>query len=265
MSERAEKQRPWKLSEVTLRDVRGMDPGYEVAVLPVGSTEPHNYHLPYGTDFMTVEKIGEEGCRRAWEEGARVVLLPTVPYGLNWNLIKFPMTINVRSTTHAALLRDVVRSLEAHGIRKLVILNGHGGNEFKAMVRDMCAETDSFIGVVDWWKCAPDRAREVFEREGEHAGEMETSVFMALHPLPVRLEQADDGTVRTPRLRALADGRLWITRPWHLLTKCSGHGDPALSSAEKGRRFTDAAVEELSSLLVELSAAEMDETFPYER
>ncbi len=254
--------RLWKLSEVTLKDVRDMG-GYRVAVLPFGATEPHNLHLPYGTDFMTVEKVGEEICERAWDGGAKVALLPTVPYGLNWNMAEFPMTMNVKSTTHAAIIRDIVQSLDKHGVRKLIILNGHGGNEFKAILRDLCAEIDMFLCVVNWWQCAPDQHGKLFERKGEHGDEMETSSFLALYPELVELDRADDGATSTPLFEAMEKGYVWITRPWHLLTKSSGNGDPALATPKKGRTFIDAIVGELAQFVIELSEAEMTGRFPY--
>jgi creatinine amidohydrolase len=255
--------KPWKLSEINLKDVRDMGEIFRVAVLPFGATEPHNYHLPYGTDFMTTGRVGEEICARAWEKGARVVLLPTVPYGLNWNLTEFPMTMNVKSTTHGAIIRDIAQSLEKHGIRKLVILNGHGGNEFKAILRDMCAETDMFICMTNWWQCAPDVHEKLFERPGEHGDEMETSVFWSLYPELVKFDQAADGSTREPMFEAMKDGCVWITRPWHRATKSSGYGDPALATPEKGKEFLEAVFDKLANFIVELSDAEMEGMFPY--
>lgn len=254
----------WRLAEVNQKDVLDMDPKYQVAVFPFGSIEPHNYHLPYGTDFLEAGKLADRICGRAWEQGARVVLLPTIPYGVNWNLMKFPMTIHVSSTTHRAIIHDVVRSLQMHDIRKLIIFNSHGGNEFQAIVRDLQAETDMFIGCVNWWTCAPEKHREIFEnQDGEHADEMETSVFMELFPDLVELDQAANGRYSKSRFEAINKGYVWIARPWHLLTESSGYGNPSKSTPEKGRQFIESIVEKLAKFLVELSNAEMDERFPY--
>ena len=255
---------PWRLSEVSQRDVLDMDSAYEAAVLPIGSLEPHNYHLPYGTDSLQAGEIADRVCERAWEQGAKVVLLPTIPYGVNSNLMKFPMTIHVASTTHGVIIRDIVRSLEVHGIRKLILFNAHGGNELKGTIRDLCMDTDMFIGCLNWWTCAAETYEEVFEnQEGEHADEMETSVMMELFPDLVDLDRADGGRHRSSRLSGLESGDVWIARPWHLLTESSGYGDPSKSTAAKGSEFLESIVENIAGILVELSDADMDERFPY--
>ena len=77
------------------------------------------------------------------------------------------------------------------------------------------------------------------------------------------LSLADDGEVYPSRLAGVNDGTAWLARPWHLLTKNSGYGDPALATAEKGRRFLDACAAKIAQFLLELSEAPLDETFPY--
>ena len=124
--------RPWKLSEVNYAYIK--EHSYEVAVLPCGATEPHNLHLPYGTDMFEGETVGEKICEAAHEQGAKVVLLPTIPYGTETNQMAFPLAMNLNPSTLFAVITDLVKSLEHHGIRKLVLLNSHGGNDFKAAV-----------------------------------------------------------------------------------------------------------------------------------
>src|SRR5271168_3893958 len=83
---------------------------WQVAVLPFGATEPHNYHMPYGTDTLQVEELGRRACQRAWEAGARVVLLPAMPFGVNTNHLAVPgaLACSVTPTTLLALLTDLV-------------------------------------------------------------------------------------------------------------------------------------------------------------
>lgn len=87
-------KRPWRLVDLSYHDVRD-GATIEVAVLPFGAIEPHNLHLPYATDTLQVGAIADRACSRAHEQGARVVLLPTMPYGTETNLIRFPMAMNV--------------------------------------------------------------------------------------------------------------------------------------------------------------------------
>ena len=236
---------------------------FEVAVLPIGATEPHNLHLPYGMDTLTVTAIGEAACRDANEKGASVILLPAIPYGVDSNLMAFPLTINCRPSTHLTLLRDIVDSIEKHGLRKMVILNGHGGNEFGPHLRELYETTSVFLSVFEWWKALGDEASKILEESGDHADEMETSIGLYLFPHLVDMAAADDGATKPCRLEAVEKGWAKITRPWHLFTKNSGVGDPRKATAEKGERIFTLAVKRFSSYLVELSSAKIDQTFPY--
>src|SRR5688500_365250 len=128
--------RPYVLSETNLKNVPDSSPAYEVAVLPWGATEAHNYHLPYGTDCYESTAVANEAARIAWEAGERVVALPVVPFGVNTGQLEIPGTINMNPSTQLAVLADIAESLEIQGIPRLVILNGHGGNDFKQMVRE---------------------------------------------------------------------------------------------------------------------------------
>lgn len=254
--------RSWCLSEVTLKMVREMGTP-DVVVLPVGSCEPHGLHLPYGTDTYEAVAIAERACSIAYERGAKVMLLPPIPYGVDANLLSFPMTIHVRQETLNQLLRDIVFSLEKHGVYKLVLLNGHGGNDFIGGLRDLYGQTKVWIFLVNWWQVGNDKAKEIFEEIGEHAGEMETSVCLAIIPHLVHLEDSDDGAVRPFRIEALEKGWTWTTRPWERLTVNSGYGDPRKATLEKGERYLSMVSERIANFLIELAQASIDERFPF--
>src|SRR5439155_12476465 len=127
--------RPYLLHEAIWPAVR--EAPYQVAVLPWGATEAHNRHLPYGTDTVETERVAAESARLAWEAGARVVVLPAVPFGVNTGQLEIPLCINMNPATQAAVLRDVTESVARAGVAKLVILNGHGGNDFRLMIREL--------------------------------------------------------------------------------------------------------------------------------
>jgi creatinine amidohydrolase len=255
--------REWVLAEQNHAGIRAQR--WEVAVLPFGATEPHNLHMPYGTDNFQVELLGQRACEIAHRAGARVLLLPTVPYGVNTNHLKIPgaLACSVRPTTLLALLTDLVDSFERQGLRKLVLLNGHGGNELKPLTRELHHRTSVFLCVCDWYRMAADLYPSIFDHPGEHAGEEETSLGLAYFPDLLRMELADRGEARPCRFEAVNKGWVSLTRPWHLATTNTGLGDPSGASAAKGQRLMDALAERLAAFLVELSAAEMDETFPY--
>ena len=253
--------KPWRLEEITLKMVRERD--VQVAVLPIGATEPHNLHLPYGSDAFHGEAVADRCCETAWNLGAKVILLPTIPYGVDSNQLGFPMAMHVGQPVLDAMVTEIVNSLEHHGVLKLIILNAHGGNSFKPLLRELYGKTEVFCIAVDWWKVASDHFADIFEEVGDHADEMETSVNLALFGDLVHMEDADDGAVRPTRFEALNRGWAQITRPWHLLTTNAGVGNPHAATADKGTRVVEIVAERLGQFIKELSDAEMDETFPY--
>jgi len=258
--------RPWKLAETNYAYVK--EHRFEVAVLPLGATEPHNLHLPYGTDTLEGDTIGEAICAAAHQRGAKVVLLPTMPYGTETNQMAFPLAMNVNPSTLAAVIRDLVESLAHHGIRKIVLLNSHGGNDLKPVLRELYGRTSAHLFLCNWYRVLADEYGEIFERPDDHAGEMETSLILAYFPhLVARDDQgnllADEGAIAATRFEAVNRGWVSITRPWHLLTTNSGAGNPHAASAEKGRQLVERLVERLAGFLVELSAANVDERFPF--
>jgi len=238
---------------------------WEVAVLPFGATEPHNYHMPYATDNYQVDVIGRRICQRAYDRGAKVLLLPTVPFGVETNLLKIPggLALNVSPTTLLKLLTDLVDSLERQGIKKLVLLNGHGGNELKPLIRELHHTRDIFICVCHWPSVAKDKFPEIFDRPGEHADEIETSMGLAYFPEFVKMEQAGSGSARPTRFEAIQKGWVSITRPFHLMTPDTGIGDPSTATAEKGRKLMAVLEDRLGDFLYELAKSEMDEKFPF--
>src|SRR5437764_4606947 len=238
---------------------------WQVAVLPFGATEPHNLHMPYGTDIFEVEAVGRRACEAAYGAGARVVLLPTIPYGVNTNHLKVPgaLACSVTPTTLLHVLTDLVDSLERQGVRKLVLLNGHGGNELKPLTRELHHRTAVFLCVCDWFRMAHDVYPQIFQQPGEHADEVETSLGLAYFPELLHLGLADDGAERPSRFDALERNWVSITRPWHLVSVHTGLGNPHAASAEKGQRLMDVLVERLAKFLMELAASPLDEKFPY--
>ena len=244
---------PWLLSEVTWKTVRATE--YEVAVLPWGATEAHNFHLPYGTDNHEGAYVSREATRRAWDAGARVVMLPEISYGVNTGQLDIRLCINMNPSTQAAVLSDVAHSLEGQGIRKLVILNGHGGNDFRQMIRELQPTCGVFICTINWWNCVDPKP--YFDEPGDHGGELETSAMLHIRPdLVLPLSEAGDGQARTFKVAALREGWAWAPREWLRVTDDTGVGNPHAATAEKGARFLEAVAEKIAGFLVELAAAD---------
>ena len=250
--------RPYMLVETTWKTVR--DRGYDVAVLPWGATEAHNTHLPYGTDNFECDHIAAEAARLAWEAGARVVVLPTVPFGVQTGQLDIPLCLNLNPSTQAAVLGDLARSLEGQGVRKLVILNGHGGNDFRATIRELQPRLKIFLCLTNWYQVVEPAG--YFEDLGDHAGEMETSIMLHIAPALVRpLAEAGEGKARRFRVAALREGWAWAPRRWTQVTSDTGVGHPGAATREKGERYTAAVVERLSRFFIDLAAADPDDLY----
>jgi creatinine amidohydrolase len=253
---------PWRLAELNYGRIKGQPP-FEVAVLPLGATEPHNLHLPYGTDTFQVDVIASRACAHAHDRGARVVLLPAIPYGTETNQMHFPMAMNLNPSTVARVIGDLVDSLATHGVDRCLILNGHGGNDLKWVLREMHRSTKVHLFLCNWYKIVSDVYPTIFREKDDHAGEMETSMGLAHFPGLVEPDRADAGAIRPTRFEAIRRGWVEITRPWHLLTTNSGAGDPRAATPAKGQAVTDLLAERIGGFLVELAASPLDETFPF--
>jgi creatinine amidohydrolase len=245
--------RPYILAESTWAAVR--KERYDVAVLPWGATEAHNYHLPYATDNIESEAIAAEAARLAWDRGARVIVLPTVPFGVNTGQLDIPLCLNVNPSTQTALLRDLGSSLVQQGVLKLVILNGHGGNDFRQIIRELQAELALFMCQLNWYTCIDPTP--FFVEAGDHAGELETSLMLHVAPSLVRaLSDAGPGKARPFRVRAFREGWAWTPRQWTKVTDDTGVGNPAASSADKGAAYFKAVTERIAGFFQELAAAD---------
>ncbi len=248
--------RPYVLAETNWKTVKATD--YDVAVLPWGSTEAHNYHLPFGTDTMQAGYIATEAARKAWERGTRVVVLPAVPYGVNTGQLDIKLDMNVFPSTQAAFLHDILDAVSRTSIRRFIVLNGHGGNNFRQIIRELGAKfTSMFICQIDFFRVAD--PKEFFERPEDHAGEMETSVMMKIAPeLVLPLEEAADGSAKTFKLTGLKEGWAWAERHWQSVTESTGVGDPALATREKGERYLDVITTKVARFYEELAAADLN-------
>ena len=251
--------RPYILAENTWKTVQ--ETNYTAAVLPWGACEAHNYHLPYGTDIIEAEHVAAEAARIAWENGSRIVVLPVIPFGVNTGQFDVKLDINMNPSTQLAVLRDIVTVLNRQGIYKLIILNSHGGNDFKTMIRELGLQfPEMFLCQCNWYQAVDQK--EFFENKDDHAGEMETSVVMHLTPHLVRpLEEAGGGAAKKFRITAIREGWAWAERKWTQVTKDTGVGDPRKASAEKGARYFKAVTEKVAKFFQEVAEAKNSDMY----
>ena len=251
--------RPYILSETNWESLK--DAEFELAVLPWGATEAHNYHLPYSSDIIESDLISAESARIAWEKGAKVVVLPTIPFGVNTGQSDIFLTINLNPSTQFAILKDVVEVLNRQKIYKLLVFNSHGGNDFKPIIRELgIMFPKMFICTSNWYQ-ALDRY-EYFNNSGDHAEEMETSLLMYLKPdLVLPIELAGDGKAKKFKVEAFNENWAWTERKWTQVTKDTGIGDPSEASKEKGKKYFNDLTIRLSKLFIELANADISNLY----
>jgi creatinine amidohydrolase len=251
--------RPYVLIENNWKSIKASS--FQVAVLPWGATEAHNYHLPYGTDIIEADYIAAEGARIAWQQGAKIIVLPTIPFGVNTGQFDVLLDMNINPSTQFLILRDLVGVLNRQGIYKLIILNSHGGNDFKTMIRELGLNfPNMFICSCNWFQAVDQKL--FFENKDDHAGEMETSLLMHLRPdLVLPLTEAGDGAAKKFRFKAIQEGWAWAERKWTQVTKDTGVGDPRKATAEKGKAYFEAVTKKVADFFFEVAKTEQKDFY----
>ncbi len=255
-----------KLTEMTWPEVAALPRGETIVLLPVAAHEQHGPHLPVGTDTIIADGVIESFGAKL-REGREVLLLPTLTVGKSNEHMGFSGTLTLSLTTLASVVGDIARSVARHGFKKLVLLNSHGGNTdvLNALSRDLREELSMSVFVVDWWFTDfwSELLNEIQQspRDGVfHAGELETSIVLALRPELVHMDKA----VCTFPPEDLRNNRYvtifgpvsmgWVTRD---ISKTGVIGDATKASAEKGRVMLEFAGSKLSEIVEEIAAADV--------
>ena len=248
------------LAKMTWPEVEERLKKIDVAIVPVGSTEQHGLALPVDNDAFTAYAVAKTAAERV--EGVKPIVTPLVSYGMSIHHMSFPGTITLRADTLINVIIDICKSLVHHGFRKIVIVNGHGGNDSAlgiAMYR-VKEETGAFITQVNWWDLVGDIIHEITEPPLFHADETETSVALALG------QRVKDERVKEIPKTAIPEYikvDLYAAPPvvhvpidMRKLTKSGVVGDATRASLDKGKRIIEAAINRLVVLLNKIKAME---------
>jgi len=251
--------RPYILGETNWKALK--DAKFELAVLPWGATEAHNYHLPYSTDVIESDFLAAESAKIAWNKGAKVIVLPTIPFGVNTGQSDIYLDINLNPSTQYAILNDVIETLNRQGIHKLLIFNSHGGNNWKSIIRELGLKFPTmFICVSNWFKWS-DKS-DYFDEIGDHADEVETSLMLYLKPeFVLPKENWGSGKERAHKIKAFSEGWTWAERKWSQISEDTGVGNPELATKEKGERFFKAITNKVGNLLLDISKADINDLY----
>ena len=237
-----------------------------MVLIPVGAIEDHGHHLPLDVDCELVETI----CELTAQERDDTLLFPTLDQGYLPHHMDFPGGITIGWETFIQHTIDVCVSLAHHGFQKILLVNGHGSNDhlLQQVSRQVILQyPDVQCGSLSWWQIdevreAARELRDTGPQGSAHAGEMETSMYLALHPETVDMDQATQD-VSYPESSHFNNLDLaGETRPeestsvamlewWSTVSDTGTMGDPTAASAEKGETFLEAAVDGLHSVLDE--------------
>ncbi len=251
--------RPYLLAESNWKTIK--DQSIELAILPWGATEAHNYHLPYSSDVIESNHIATAAAKIAHEQEAKIIVLPTVPYGVNTGHTDIKLDLNINPSTQAAIINDIVEVLNRQKIYKLLIMNSHGGKDFKPILREIGLKFPNiFLSCCNWYSSVA--KEEFFEHPGDHADEMETSLLLYLAPnLVLPLNQAGRGVEKKIKIKGIQEGWAWTERKWSKATEDTGIGNPVNASREKGKKYFDAVVKKMANLFIEIANSDLNDLY----
>ena len=230
-----------------------------VIVFPTGATEQHGPHLPVGTDAIAVEQVARTAAA-AVAGRVPVVVAPTLPFGSSHHHLPFGGTMSLSTETYYAAMRDLVASLIGGGFRRILIVNGHGGNHelLQVVVRDLALRHPVNLAALSYWLPAGEKLAALHDgllgRFPGHAGAFETSLILALRPELVRNPLPHREVSEIAALPAQPAGwRLERHGTWQAI---DGFSDsPDLADADRGRACFNAIVQALATVICDLHAA----------
>jgi creatinine amidohydrolase len=241
----------WNLKAPALRDFARQDAN---VIVPVASTEQHGPHLPTQVDCLLVGEIAGRAAALA-SKTAPTLVTPVVWTGLAEHHMSLGATISLDFDTFFALLRGICRSLVRQGFRKILLLNGHGGNiaALTVAVNELAPALDAPIATTTYWLLAQPAFSKILEKQANvrHACEAETSMVLALKPELVDMTLAAQAVGPTSPELADAIGTTAAHRwqSFHSRTSHGAIGDPRAASAEKGERLLQAAADAVAGLV----------------
>jgi len=252
------------LAHLAWPEVVALDKEEGVVILPIGAIEQHGPHLPTLTDTLLVTHVLDATLAELPDD-VKAWALPPLNYGKSNEHTGFPGTIMLSATTLMAVLHDIARSVHEAGFRRLALINGHGGNSalLEVAARDIRAATGLFCFCLQpgLYVDPPFEIPPAEKRLGFHAGELETSLVLAIAPELVDMTKAVRHFASFPETETdlFFFGRAstaWLSRDW---SESGVFGDATQGTAAKGEALLAAAVVRLGKLIAEISRFELAE------
>lgn len=224
----------------------------KVAIIPIGAQEQHGHHIAEGCDSYRAEKFSELLAEKCFPN---VIVTPTINYGISLHHMDFPGTITLRPETLIDLLEDIVSSLNKHGLKKFLFVNGHGGNNTTIAVaaEKLSRKYEVEIGHTLFVSAAKETIKnEIFSDFYGHACEREVSECLYMVPEIVREDKIEKADMQdTFAVKWAEDNYVTIAYQFQELTRNGNLGDPTKGSYELGERIIQEALDKIAIFIDE--------------
>ncbi len=228
----------------------------DVAILPCGSTEQHGPHNPLGTDHLLAAALA-----KAVSEKTDVLCTPVVPVGVSSHHRHFWGSLYVNPEVFKNYIKGICLSLFNHGVRKVLIVNGHGGNmaALRSVARELRMEGEMFVAITQWWTTPIKALEEEFnEDERSHAGCAETSMNLTVHSWLVKMDKA----VNEIRGEGVAPEGFTYAADTLDRTSSGVSGTSTTASPDKGKKVFDENVDLMTKFIEQLKITRIEDLLP---
>lgn len=223
------------LSKLNMNQFNQLKESIKGVVIPIGSTEAHGPHCPYGTDFL----IPDEIAKRLDQSNESLLITPTINFGASWDLGHFPGTISLSSETLTKIITEVGNDILKWNLNNIIILNGHGGNNPAIRIASQhLANNGAKVLVINWWLDYQEEILKICESKG-HAGEDETSAVLAIDSSLVDMDLAIKNT-------NIPLGKVYTSETPLVVLENAITGDATKASKEKGIEMLELIHEKVS-------------------
>ena len=251
-------EKEYLLANMTWQEVEERLKECDIALVPLGSTEQHGPALPVSTDYFIATQFAHGAAEMVWEKH-KVVVTPTITFGFSPHHMEFKGTITLSELTLSSMIADICHSLAQHGFGKIVLVNGHGGNEtaISNAMHDMHGNIDAKVYHLNWYDMAGDKIKEIVTPPAYHACDMETSVAWYLGQRVLEDKRVDEpGKSLVPGFivpdMLVTGPKVSTSYNFKEITKSGVVGYSTKATKEKGKIIADVVLENLVSFIKEI-------------
>ncbi|MHA2151953.1 MAG: creatininase family protein [Candidatus Thorarchaeota archaeon] len=252
-------KKDYLLASMTWQEVEKRLKENKIAIVPLGSTEQHGPALPLSTDHFIATQFAHRLAEMVWDE-QKVVVTPTITFGFSPHHMEFKGTITLSELTLSSMIADVCHSLAQHGFKKIILLNGHGGNEtaISNALHDMHGNIDAKVYHTNWYSMAGAKLREIVTPPMYHACDTETSVAWYLGQRVLEDKRVDEpGKSLVPGFivpDSFSPGpKASTSYNFKDITKSGVVGYSTKATKEKGKLIVDIILENLVNFIREIA------------